>query len=204
MQTTLLQTAICVILNPPYPEKETKVRVVLDQGSQRSYITNQLKEKLNLPILGKENMIIKTFGAGSNEDSITVCDVASMKIKNPKSGFSIDLNLLTVPLICSPLQGQAVKCGKENYPHLENLDLAEGYTAKSELEVSVLLGADHVWKVIKGEVRPGGGGGDTRLPNCCKYRIKMGIKWHCWKHAKSKTIQCELNSNICFESAKPN
>ena len=70
-------------------------------------------------------MIIKTFGAGSNEDSITVCDVASMKIKNPKSGFSIDLNLLTVPLICSPLQGQAVKWAKENYPHFENLDLAK-------------------------------------------------------------------------------
>ena len=155
VQTTLLQTAICVISNPLYPERETKVRVLLDQGSQRSYITSQLKEKLNLPVLGKENMIIKTFGAGSNEDSITVCDVAGMKIKNPKSGFSIDLNLLTVPLICSPLQGQAVKWAKENYPHLENLDLAEEYTDKSELEVSVLLGADDIWKVIKGEVRRG-------------------------------------------------
>ena len=155
VQTTLLQTAICVISNHLYPERETKVRVLLDQGSQHSYITSQLKEKLNLPVLGKENMIIKTFGAGSNEDSITVCDVASMKIKNPKSGFSIDLNLLTVPLICSPLQGQAVKWAKENYPHLENLDLAEEYTDKSELEVSVLLGADHIWKVIKGEVRRG-------------------------------------------------
>ena len=87
VQATLLQTAICVISNPLYPERETKVRVLLDQGSQR-----QLKEKLNLPVLGKENMIIKTFGAGSNEDSITVCDDASMKIKNPKSGFSIDLS----------------------------------------------------------------------------------------------------------------
>ena len=139
IQTTLLQTAICVISNPLYPERETKVRLLLDQGSQRSYITGQLKEKLNLPVLGKENMIIRTLGAGSNEDSITACDVASMKIKNPKSGFSIDLNLLTVPLICSPLQGQAVRWAKENYPHLENLDIAEEYTDKSELEVSVLL-----------------------------------------------------------------
>ena len=117
VQTTLLQTVICVISNPLYPERETKVRVLLDQGSQRSYITSQLKEKHKLPVLGKENMIIKTFGAGSNEDSIIVCDVASMKIKNLKSGFSIDLNLLTAPLICSSLQGQAVKWAKENYPH---------------------------------------------------------------------------------------
>ena len=61
-------------------------------------------------------MIIKTFGAGSNEDSITVCDVASLKIKNPKLGFSIDLNLLTIPLICSPLQGQPVKWAKRITP----------------------------------------------------------------------------------------
>ena len=155
VQTTLLQTVICMISNPLYPERETKVRVLLDQGSQRSYITSQLKEKLNLPVPEKENMIIKTFGAGSNEDSITACDVASVKIMNPKSQFSIDLNLLTVLLICSPLQGQVVKCAKENYPHLENLDLAEQYTNKSELEISVLLGADHIWKVIKGEVRRG-------------------------------------------------
>ena len=72
VQTTLLQTAICVISNPLYPERETKVRVLLDQGSQRSYITSQLKEKLNLPVLGKENMIIKTFGAGSNEDTLQI------------------------------------------------------------------------------------------------------------------------------------
>ena len=26
----------------------------------------------------------------------------------------------------------------------------------------------------------------------------MGIKWPCWKHAKNKTVQCELNSNTFF------
>ena len=112
VQTTLLQTAICVVSNPLCPERETKVRVLLDQGSQLSYITSQLKEKLNLPVLGKENMIIKTFGAGSNEDSITVCDVASMKIKNPKSGFLIDINLLTVSPFLFSTSGSSCKVGK--------------------------------------------------------------------------------------------
>ena len=52
VQTTLLQTAICAISNRLYPERETKVRVLLDQGTQRSYITSQLKKILNLPVLG--------------------------------------------------------------------------------------------------------------------------------------------------------
>ena len=51
--------------------------------------------------------------------------------------------------------GSSCKVGKRELPHLENLDLAEQYTDKSELEISVLLGADQIWKVIKGEVRRG-------------------------------------------------
>ena len=86
--------------------------------------------------------------------------------------------------------------GKREYPHLENLDLAEEYTDKSELEVSVLLGADHIWKVIKGG---GKTGGDTRLPNCYKYRIRMGIKWPCWKHAKNKLSSVNLKATYILK-----
>lgn len=39
-----------------------RIRTIFDSGSQRSYITNPLKEELSLPIDHQETMLIKTFG----------------------------------------------------------------------------------------------------------------------------------------------
>ena len=39
----LLQTAQAIVFNPHQPDHSLEVRVILDSGSQRSYITEQLK-----------------------------------------------------------------------------------------------------------------------------------------------------------------
>ena len=51
----LLQTAQANI----YKEKGAKVRIILDRWSQRSYITNRLKDELSLPVECQETMLIK-------------------------------------------------------------------------------------------------------------------------------------------------
>ena len=65
-QAILLQTAKAITFNPSDPRVSQSVRIVLDTGSQRSYITNRVKEKLSLVPEGEQCMSIMTFG--SNEE----------------------------------------------------------------------------------------------------------------------------------------
>ncbi|XP_059056091.1 uncharacterized protein LOC131849970 [Achroia grisella] len=60
---TFLQTAVAQVQNV---EKESVIapcRVILDSGSQRTYITKELAKRLNLPELEKNNLSVFTFGA---------------------------------------------------------------------------------------------------------------------------------------------
>ena len=42
--------------------KQIQVKVLFDQGSQRSYVTKRLKDLLKLKCVSKENICINTFG----------------------------------------------------------------------------------------------------------------------------------------------
>ena len=38
------------------------MRIVFDSGSQKSYVTQKLKNELNLKFVGRERLLIKAFG----------------------------------------------------------------------------------------------------------------------------------------------
>ena len=69
-----------------------------------------------------------------------------------KDGCQLQLQFLTVPLICEPLSGQLVVCAAERYPHLSKLELADAVEDGDNLDVDVLIGSDHYWKVVSGRV----------------------------------------------------
>ncbi|CAB4031144.1 PREDICTED: uncharacterized protein LOC107346460, partial [Paramuricea clavata] len=68
----LLQTAKATILPVSRNGKSGNVRIILDGGSQRSYITSRTQDLLSLPTERTETMSIKTFGSG--EENLTTCD----------------------------------------------------------------------------------------------------------------------------------
>ena len=61
-KTVLLQTAIVSISRPDCPTETIKARMILDSGSQRSYVSVRLKDAIKLPVIGTEQLEIKTFG----------------------------------------------------------------------------------------------------------------------------------------------
>ena len=94
-------------------------------------------------------MIIKTFGSEkSNRQS---CDVVSLGL-NLRAGGSINLLFLTVPLICEPLCGQPISHAKEHYEYFTKLDLADHSSDAEQIEVDMLIGCDHYWKLVTGKV----------------------------------------------------
>ena len=98
----LFQTATTGVLRPDSSSPVIPARMILDTGSQRSYITNRLKTALSLPTEQVETMLIKAFG--SVEEKRQNCDVVRLAMKN-KTGENLELAFLAVPLICEPLSG---------------------------------------------------------------------------------------------------
>ena len=124
------------------------VRIILDSGSQRSYVENRVRETLQLPTEQVETIVIKTF---ASKEKIQVCDVIKLAIKT-KDGTNLVLPFLTVPTICEPLSGQPIALTKERFRHLSNLELADHGCVKGSLEINILIGADHYWKFVTGKV----------------------------------------------------
>ena len=61
-QAVLLQTALAEIYNPTNPSLVQRVWIILDNGNQRSYLTQQIREKL---ALGSVSLLIATFSSTS-------------------------------------------------------------------------------------------------------------------------------------------
>ena len=117
--TVLLQTARADVYNPLTPQSFVKVRLLLDSGSRRSYITDRLQESLALPTLKQQRMLIKTFGSEREEER--VCNVVKIGLKTV-SGVRLELSFHSVPMICEPLSHQPISLCKATYEHLSPLN----------------------------------------------------------------------------------
>lgn len=98
-RTVLLQTAQALAFNPDIPQVSRKVRIVLDAGSQRSYVTEQAARDLSLCLDGEQPVTIMTFG--SHEEQSQMCNHVRLSVMN-RGSQTKQLTLLTVPLICEP------------------------------------------------------------------------------------------------------
>ena len=152
----LLQTAQATITQGDATVNSAKVRVILDSGSQRSYITNRVRNQLNLPTEKTETMVIKTFG--SEEEIIQTCDSVKFVLKSQHDQAEISLSAYAVPMICEPLQHQFTSQAQQSYDHLRDLNLADCSTEIDNSEVDVLIGCDQYWDLVTGEVRRGENG----------------------------------------------
>ena len=171
----LLQTAVTAVYNKARPDDAITARLILDSGSQKSYVCAKLKNDLNLPVEQSVAVSIKTFG--SETERVQSCDIVKLGLRT-KTGTDIELTLYAVPFICEPLTGQAVDTTVEHFPYLAGLDLADSRHSGNNLEISILIGADYYWKVTTGRIIRGQVGPtavETRfgwvlsgpVPGCC-------------------------------------
>ncbi|CAB4039577.1 G2 M phase-specific E3 ubiquitin- ligase, partial [Paramuricea clavata] len=85
----LLQTARDFIYNPKDPSKTLQARLIFDSGSQRSYITSTIRDKLNLPIVRRDTLKINAFG--SKDEDITSCNMVQFQLDTER-GHKIQQN----------------------------------------------------------------------------------------------------------------
>ena len=157
MKTVLLQTAWARVYNPSTPQPARELRILLDSGSQRSYITERAQRLLKLDAEGEQRLSIAVFG--SAREHLKVCAVVKigMELKDHPHLYP---SLLVVPMICELLVGQPISECIEGNQHLASLELADIADSSSTLTltVDILIGADYYWEIVTGRLCRGESG----------------------------------------------
>ena len=148
-QKVLLQTARTVA----YGNDKTRtvpVRVLFDSCSQRTFIKNELKNKLNLKVIRTETVCLNTFG--SEKYVKQKCDVVKVQLK-AKYGEDVELTAICYDKICSPLP---VKVNVQEYLHLDGLEFADNLESENDQEsFQILIGSDRYWDLTTNEIIKG-------------------------------------------------
>ena len=114
-QSVLLQTALTSIYDPRRPRDTLRVRLILDGGSQHSYISSRAKEALHLVPEDECQLAIAAFGSKRSEAQR--CEVIRIGVKT-HDGPDTELTLLTVPYVCEPLSIQPISLCPDRCDHL--------------------------------------------------------------------------------------
>ncbi|GBL61832.1 hypothetical protein AVEN_19745-1, partial [Araneus ventricosus] len=145
-QCVLLQTCDIKIRNDT---KVTRARLLLDNGSMRSFVDKDIACKLKLPVIRRESLSVFTFG---NKSPIKkTFDVVKIELENrEKPDFSVKIEALVTEQISgsdlppSNLKAEIVQ------KYLEGFQLADSC---SKGKVAVLVGADYYHNIVLGGIR---------------------------------------------------
>ena len=123
--------------------------MLFDIGSQRSYISENVRNKLNLKTIRAQKLVIKTLGNDHNS-VVKTLDVLQVKIahSNPNDDHTL-IEAYCVPLICSPLKNQCINEAK-GLEQFKTLKLTDSSIEGTELPIGILIGADHYYKFFTG------------------------------------------------------
>ena len=168
----LLQTAIATIENDSF---QYRARMLFDNGSQSSYITPKLCDKLNLKSIASRDVTIKVFGNQVLQEKL---DCVRVCLK-PNDNENIVINCL-VKDICQPLHGQDILHAKQKFNYLKNLKLTDSNSNDENLCVDILIGSDFLWDIFESEILRG----RTGYAYCNENKVWLCFEWTNVKSSK--------------------
>ena len=142
VQQTLLQTAKAPLVGGR--EQRVPFRVLLDSGSQRSYITKKVAE--SLPLQGPSEVLNVSMLEGKSSQTKRMKRV-SFFLTSIQGTDLKPMEALTIDKICMPLD--PVELNLEKYPHLRDLMFADLYP-RGSVDIDVLIGADFYFSFVTG------------------------------------------------------
>ena len=99
-QKVLLQTASACAYGDD-KAKRMEVNIIFGGGSQRRYILEEVRRKLNLSVEGQEHLNLNTFGT---EKSVRKkCDIVKLKLDVGANEPQISISALSYHTICWPI-----------------------------------------------------------------------------------------------------
>ncbi|GFS93267.1 DUF1758 domain-containing protein [Nephila pilipes] len=141
--STILQT--CNVLASS-ENKTLNIRILLDSGSERTFILREVAEALNLEPIRKERLLLYSFGKKNPEPSDF--DLVQLQLKNPynpNDGIPIEA-LITQHISGASLDSRFVVNKIKMLAEVNGLEPADSGKGKIQL----LLGMDFFCEVIRG------------------------------------------------------
>ena len=190
--SVLLQTARAIASNG---SRSVPARILFDTGSQRSYIRKSLQTRLKLSPIGKETLQLNTFGESKSKRES--CEVFKVNIANKNGDESVEITAIGFPTICAPLPS---KINVDEYPHLDGLELADldSCDRNSSCDTTdVLVGGDHYWDIVTGDVVHGGNG-----PTAMSSKLGWLLSgWSSQRSAVGHTFNSLILAGECLDNS---
>ena len=130
-----------------------QANILLDEGAQRSFITQTLANSLHLNVQRRESVAIAAFGA--SEVSNQTLPVATICLATTE-GIQIPINVLVISRIAQPLHNLPFSYIKQ-LPYLKGLHLNHAISDSDAINISMLIGADAYWSIVQEAIVRGPG-----------------------------------------------
>ena len=143
-EQVIMQTATVELVNP-LCESTERTRLLLDCGSQRSYITQELAERLKLKHIAKNYLTIYTFGTVKLKDIETPIVELGIHLK---SGFVMNIKANVVPEVTGEIERAPIS-SMEIKAKLQTFDLADNLPPFLETtKIHLLIGNDYYTDIV--------------------------------------------------------
>lgn len=146
----LLPTASARLING---DKECPVRVLLDSGSQETFLRTTIANDLKIKPCGSPaTMTIKVLGGQEQRKKMNLVKFKLAPFNSSDDHHAVSINAWTINSVCAPLA--AVEVDVKRCDHLRNLQLADIFPREAA-SVDLLVGADQYYKLVQGDVQKG-------------------------------------------------
>ena len=184
----LLQTANAIATD----EKQNQccaVKILLDIGSQQTFITQRIADELKLKPIRKISMGVSGFlSHRDGEMKLKEYEIIILPMNSSKQNHKV--KVLCVPNICSKIKGQNLSCVIKNHDFIRKLQLADT-SFNGETNVDILIGADLYWQFVTGETK--------RSEKCNLVAINSIFGWVV--SGPNECINGNHNSTVCKSTA---
>ncbi|XP_064486179.1 uncharacterized protein LOC135398725 [Ornithodoros turicata] len=131
------------------------VRGIIDGGSQRTFVKEDVSRRLNLPFIRKIDLRLSTFADDTSTPSQRR-NVVQLRLRSQFDQSECVLEAIEIPIVCKdmatiPVNDAFVKQLNERGMNLaDRVMFPNGGTANG---ISVLIGSDQLWKLVKTDVQ---------------------------------------------------
>lgn len=151
MKSSVLQV---VKVNVTCAKGSREVALMLDSGADRTYVSCKFVKELCPKWAGSVDLKYSVFGGGHSSTltrNVYEFDVSGMN----ELKTNVTLRAVEVPVICAPLSRPNLN--EHVLSKFGEMELADQLVSSDCVEIDVLVGMDHYWQLVKGNVR--------RIPN---------------------------------------
>ena len=125
------------------------VNILLDSGSQQTFISDRVVNELKLKPLRQFDMGVAFFNTKESNIKLNEYEIF---VTLPRTDERKVITALGVPKMCADIKKQSHRFAVEKYRFLRNVQLAnQGHSESTKIDL--LIGSDTYWEFVTGETK---------------------------------------------------